>query len=85
MLPFLLSPLVKAGVIAVVVLAAVLAVAVYLHSVRVSGADAERAAEAQATAAHTATVIQNSSRIDQSTWSDPNPQATLKKEWERPQ
>jgi len=53
--------------------------------VRVSGADAERAAEAQATAAHTATVIQNSSRIDQNIWSDPNPQATLKKEWERPQ
>jgi hypothetical protein len=85
MLPFLLSPLVKAGAIAVGVLAVVLAVAIYLHSVRVAGADAERAAEAQSEAAHTSAVLKNSSRIDQSTWADPNPQATLKKEWERPQ
>ena len=84
MLAFLTEPLAKYGAALVVVFSLVVGAAIYVHSVRVAGIAEGEAADASVSAKRAETVMQNSSRIDQTIWQDKDPQAELRKDWERP-
>lgn len=84
MLAMLAEPFAKYIAAAVVVLALVVGAAFYVHSIRVEGIAQGQAEDASVSAKRAATVMQNSSQIDQAIWQDANPQAELRKDWERP-
>ena len=56
----------------------------FLHTVKESGRVEERAAEAAVAGQHARTVLKNARDVDADVAREPDPQAVLKKNWERP-
>jgi len=83
MLAMLAEPFAKYIAAAVAVLALAAGVAFYVHSVKVSGMEQERAAEAAVSANRQLSVAQNDAAIDASVAKIKDPQSALKFEWER--
>lgn len=83
MLPLLISPLgkwVTAGIVAIAIFAGI---GLYLHNVRLEGARQQAAQDAIAALKAEETVAKHGAEVDAKVAKDPNPQDTLKREWER--
>ena len=83
MIALLASPLAKYAALGALVVALLVGVGLYLHGVRQSGVMQEQQAEAARGAAHVQTVVQGAAAIDNAISKEPDPLATLRKEWSR--
>ena len=83
MLALLISPLGKWATAAIVAIAILVGIGVYLHSIKLEGARQQAAQDAIAALRAEEETAKHGAEVDAKVAKDPDPQDTLKKEWGR--